>query len=114
MAMNGVNAAVGISRPEEYSRNKSKNLDFLNVDVSDVADEPKPPLQRKASKFHEDHPRRICLLPMEIYEHIADGGEAKPHGSFLRELMLGLIAGAFICFGYTTCMIAAGQVCRTV
>lgn len=37
-------------------------------------------------------------------------GDAKRQGPLLRELVLGLLAGCFIGFGYSTCMIAAGQV----
>ena len=37
-------------------------------------------------------------------------GEAKHRNSWMKEIVLGFMAGAFICFGFATCMIAAGQV----
>jgi formate/nitrite transporter FocA (FNT family) len=37
-------------------------------------------------------------------------GEAKPRNSLLKEMVLGFLAGTFIGFGFSTCMIAAGQV----
>lgn len=58
---------------------------------------------------HDDHPQRVCLAPKEIYEHVADGGAAKANSSILKELVMGVMAGCFIGFGFSTCMIAAGQ-----
>ncbi|WIA42546.1 hypothetical protein OEZ86_008528 [Tetradesmus obliquus] len=55
------------------------------------------------------HANRNCLVPQEIYDHIAEGGEAKPRNSLLKEMVLGFLAGTFIGFGFSTCMIAAGQ-----
>jgi len=40
----------------------------------------------------------------------ATAGEAKGNGSCLREVVLGVLAGCFIGFGFSTCMLAAGQV----
>jgi len=37
-------------------------------------------------------------------------GQAKHRNSWMKEIVLGFMAGAFICFGFATCMIAAGQV----
>lgn len=59
---------------------------------------------------HDSHAQRTCLNPAEIYDHIADGGQAKHRNSFLKEVVLGIMAGVFIGFGFATCMIAAGQV----
>jgi hypothetical protein len=58
---------------------------------------------------HHSH-QRFCLQPAEIYEHIVEGGEGKQRNSWMKEIILGIMAGAFICFGFATCMIAAGQV----
>lgn len=58
---------------------------------------------------HHSH-QRFCLQPAEIYEHIVEGGEGKHRNSLIKEVILGILAGAFICFGFATCMIAAGQV----
>eukprot|EP00878_Enallax_costatus_P003944 GHUV01004165.1.p1 GENE.GHUV01004165.1~~GHUV01004165.1.p1 ORF type:complete len:364 (+),score=79.37 GHUV01004165.1:278-1369(+) len=59
---------------------------------------------------HDEHPQRHCLVPQEIYDHIADGGAAKHKNSLLKEVVCGVMAGCFIGFGFSTCMIAAGQI----
>jgi hypothetical protein len=69
-----------------------------------------PPTGAPAAGSHDAHAQRMCLNPAEIYDHIADGGQAKHRNSFLKELVLGILAGVFIGFGFATCMIAAGQV----
>lgn len=56
------------------------------------------------------HPRTfslLCCLPSS-----PRSGAVKPRNSLLRELVLGVLAGAFIGFGFTTCMLAAGLVSR--
>ncbi|WIA42545.1 hypothetical protein OEZ86_008527 [Tetradesmus obliquus] len=40
---------------------------------------------------------------------MADGGSDKTRNSVLRESVLGILAGCFIGFGFSTCMLAAGQ-----
>lgn len=65
--------------------------------------------QQQHSDPHHSH-QRMCLNPAEIYGHVAEGGEAKHRNSWLKEVILGILAGAFIGFGFATCMIAAGQV----
>jgi hypothetical protein len=71
-----------------------------------------PHHQQQAPQQHDSHHayQRMCLNPAEIYNHVADGGQAKHRNSWLKELVLGIIAGVFIGFGFATCMIAAGQV----
>jgi hypothetical protein len=68
-------------------------------------------MQQQQQPHQESHSHQsLCLAPAEIYEHIADGGQAKSRNSWLKEVVLGIMAGAFIGFGFATCMIAAGQV----
>lgn len=69
-----------------------------------------PPTGCSTGATTDSHAQRTCLNPAEIYDHIADGGQAKHRNSFLKEVVLGIMAGAFIGFGFATCMIAAGQV----
>lgn len=51
-----------------------------------------------------------CTSPASQRQRNA--GAVKPRNSLLRELVLGVLAGAFIGFGFSTCMLAAGQVSR--
>lgn len=67
-----------------------------------------PAVKNKQSAVEQHH--NLCLSPAEIYEHVAGGGQAKQRNSWLKEVVLGIMAGGFIGFGFATCMIAAGQV----
>lgn len=73
-----------------------------------------PHYQQRVPQQQQQDPhhayQRMCLNPAEIYDHVADGGQAKHRSSWLKELVLGIMAGVFIGFGFATCMIAAGQV----
>lgn len=47
--------------------------------------------------------------PREIYEHIVEAGAAKGKQSINNMVTLGLLAGAYIGFGFSACMVAGGQ-----
>lgn len=83
---------------------KGKNMDVYY----DKRHSPEP----RDSQQQQQHSsaQRMCLAPAEIYEHIADVGQEKQANSWMKEVVLGILAGAFIGFGFTTCLIAAGQV----
>lgn len=69
--------------------------------------------QQAPSQLPQQHSHQsmsLCLSPADIYTHVAEGGEGKGRNSWLKEVVLGITAGAFISFGFSTCMIAAGQV----
>lgn len=77
---------------------------------------------------HWSRPKYMRIWPMEVIDsdctssiHGVDRlvtqlllphppGAVKPENSLLRESVLGILAGAFVGFGFSTCMIAAGQV----
>lgn len=72
------------------------------------SDDHSQPAQSRGA--HDVVAASVALSPAEIYSHIADAGAVKPSNSFLRELVLTVLAGIYIGFGFSLCMSIGGQI----
>lgn len=55
------------------------------------------------------HPPAAFYSPKEIFEHVVEAGASKATQSLNNLVALGVLAGAYIGFGFALCMIAGGQ-----
>jgi formate/nitrite transporter FocA (FNT family) len=55
---------------------------------------------------------QAALVPKELYEHIVEAGVVKSRWRLDRHIVMGLIAGFYIGFSFTVCMVIGGQVSR--
>jgi formate/nitrite transporter FocA (FNT family) len=49
-------------------------------------------------------------VPKELYEHIVEAGVVKSRWRLDRHIVMGLLAGFYIGFSFTVCMVIGGQV----
>lgn len=90
----------------------SHSLSVQSLDIEAVVCHPKQgavPAGAAPAAAPAHHEPVNFFAPKEIYEHIVEAGAAKANQSINSLVTLGILAGCYISFGFSLCMVAGGQ-----